>query len=1416
MKSEIRRIAASAILCLAVLAPARLRASETENHTTRILLAPRKVVVDGKVGDWDLSGGTFACMDVKRYRDHYAVWLHLMYDAENLYVLARWTDPTPLNNPQSSRGGYGFKGDCLQFRMFFNYEKPGERVSHLTAWQDKDGILTADLAYGRDFKGGNVPNITDAGGRHAVALVRDYPTAYDQELAIPWKLIAPEGWTPKKGESLRVTVEPNYTAGKVGRISVKDLLFNPLGVPDRIFSFRAYRDWAVATLVGQAPVEPQPLVMASGHEFKVSMKDGEPVIDWSPLFVKKELPGHKEISFTMPHDGRTSLVIKNLSGEIVRHLLNDAPYQQGTHTVRWDGLATPMWRTPTDVLPAGDYTWEAIVHKPYKLVLQGWVDCHGTPWNSGGAAGWGGDHGAPSAIAAYKNIMILGWSGSEAGYGVIAVDKKGNKLWHTAKGPTAEHPFRLVADGDEVIGFDKNVFKFSAKDGEFGEFTRNGKAFVYAHELWKDAKAPKGEAFGARNDSLDARDGIVYLGFADVLLVADHITDWKKIATYLRSDKPFAKELLSLAASAKDERNLKRFKSSLKGFIEGKRPLKETGPNWSRFTGFPGKLNKSCLDRADLFPGGKGLRGVARRAANREWLSKEMGGAFKPLRRDFIVMIDRDSGTVLGSFDAPAPTFIHAVNKDLLYVISDGREVLAVNPETGKFKTLIKGDGFTALAVDSKGNLVIAQAAPANQIVVFSKEGKELRRIGIEGGRPALGPWQKDGLRNPTDLSFDSDGRLWVMEKDRSPKRVSVWDYATGKNVDEFFGPTAYGASGACINPVDPSLMISSGVEYRLDEKGRGHAQQVISLEHSSTYSTYAMPANGRLYWVRAQQQYRETPQVIEFFEKLKDGSYARRADITRDLSETSATTFLWSDANGDGDRDAEEIKSVPLRLDMTGLWHLGMDARNLTITAKTSVPGSREAKMKAYKVSSYTRCGAPVWDVENPQDLSYTHVTDSKGNKTATAYQFGHMMASLDGKALLSHHSGARGGSREALECFDLASGKRKWWYPKQWNHVHGGHRAPPPEPGLFRAAYGMIGQFVHPVVGNVWVINTDKGEWHLMSEAGFYVGNLFNPDPMSVRFPDQAVIGADMTMTPPGSGSEDFGGSVIQAKDGTVYLQSGKVGAWKLALEGLDSIRRIGSGKVSIQPAEIALAEKEYERQKQSAIGRKMMEVRQKTVAFTGNLGRDFGGRPIDYKKGENTRVRTYAAYDETKLYLGYEVYDPTPWVNGAGEAVALYQCGDTVDLQLGTDPLADRKRSKAMKGDLRLSIGNFKGTPTAVLYRKVWDTKKPREFTSGVIKSYMMDYVAVLASAEIKVSVDNQRKLYVVEAAVSLAELGLFPDPTALYRADFGATHGDPAGQRTRLRTHWSNQQTGLVADAVFELMMKPQNWGEVKFK
>jgi hypothetical protein len=151
--------------------------------------------------------------------------------------------------------------------------------------------------------------------------------------------------------------------------------------------------------------------------------------------------------------------------------------------------------------------------------------------------------------------------------------------------------------------------------------------------------------------------------------------------------------------------------------------------------------------------------------------------------------------------------------------------------------------------------------------------------------------------------------------------------------------------------------------------------------------------------------------------------------------------------------------------------------------------------------------------------------------------------------------------------------------------------------------------------------------------------------------------------------------------------------------------------------------------------------------------------------------------------------------------------------VDFQLATNPKADPKRAEAAEGDLRLSIGNLKGTPTAVLFRPVASGPglNPKIFSSGVVSSYIVADVKVLTDATLKVT--RQNGGYTVEASIPLGDLGWKPSAGSVVNGDFGVTYGDPAGRRTRLRNYWNNRHTGLVDDAVFELRLEPRNWGKI---
>jgi hypothetical protein len=136
----------------------------------------------------------------------------------------------------------------------------------------------------------------------------------------------------------------------------------------------------------------------------------------------------------------------------------------------------------------------------------------------------------------------------------------------------------------------------------------------------------------------------------------------------------------------------------------------------------------------------------------------------------------------------------------------------------------------------------------------------------------------------------------------------------------------------------------------------------------------------------------------------------------------------------------------------------------------------------------------------------------------------------------------------------------------------------------------------------------------------------------------------------------------------------------------------------------------------------------------------------------------------------------------------------------------------------GDLRLSIGNPLGKgPVAVIYRPISEKKQPRTFFSGTVKEgYTVDCMEIIKDAEIKVSVDQVGRAYVVEAKIPLATLGLKPSPGLRLSGDFGATYGNPTGDDTVVRSCWSNQFTDFVADEVWELAVEPKHWGILNFE
>ena len=1276
------------LLSLLVLLPWTLRATPTENNGLRVLPAPANVVIDGKTNDWDLSAGIFCCDDVENQRERMGVWFHAMYDKDNLYLLARFLDETPLNNPGQTIADYGFAGDCLQFRVIAAQGAPEERQSAWDCWRGRDGI---DIVQGQYGKRGKVLDpqdvpVKDAGklGAKQAFTVNPDGKGYIQELAIPWKLLTRDGAAP--ASTFRLTFEPNFTIGLKGRLTMKDLFMANVR-PDRVFTFMAWPCWGVATLqTTPGPVKPQALRLADAREFPVKMADGLPVIDWTGLIKTTELQGFKPIQFTMPEDGFISLNIKSADGTVVRQLLNAAPYTKGKHEVKWDGLTNLNAHQPGEPVPAGKYTWSALFHKDIGLKLRGWACNAGSaPWDNGPKTNWGGDEGNPIAAAADENQVYFGWTCAEAGSALLACDLDGNVKWKNKHGGIAGA--RAIAAADGVV-----------------------------YVLGGSAYGPAGTMNGGAVYKLKAADGdyVSWEGSPDVDLMVKNL--------------------------------------------------------WDQAPDAPTKADAIAAKNGKLY------------------LSFTAAGK--------ILVLDGKSAKVLRTIAVPAPGVLQVGSDDTVYVISGGISVVRIgSAETGT--PVVSGlVNATALALGKDGTLYVAVGDPENQVKVFDAQGKLTKTIGRPGGRSLLGTWTPDGMRFVSNLALAEDGKLWAAENDEFPRRVSSWDTKTGALAKEFFGSTSYGALGGAIDPLDPNVMVGQGCEWRLDPAtGRAVCVAVITREGMEN-SRFGMGNKGRLYLAVAPTWTHEMP-FTTIFERTGEGQYKMRSKFYYENKDPKTkrptTTRYWADVNGDGQEQPEEITTVPGDLHFSG-WYMAF-APDMTFYSG----------YQQFKVTGFTPAGAPLYDLANPVKLPHS---DEAAGMGATSG-----MGSADDKLMI--YNGKYGVDRGTFNVYDIASGKQIWSYPDNFVGVHGSHNATPAEIGMIRGAFDIGGTAKLPdPIGNIWVIPTNVGEWHILTGDGFYLTRLFEGDQLKIKWPKEAIPGADMTRTPCGLGGEDFGGSIAYGKDGRLYLQSGKTGFWNLEVTGLDTVKAIPGKSVEISAAEVAQAQTLHDSQMQTVVGQRSVTVKKSTPAFTGNLTADFKGAEIlAFQKTPEAAVRAAATWDDQNLYLAWDVADETPWINAAKVPEDMYVSGDTVDFQMGTDPKADKNRGQAVAGDLRISIGNFQDKATAVIYRKVSGTKKPKTFSSGVIHSYPMDYVDVLVNA--KISVKPRKNGYVVEAAIPLADLGFTPSAGLNLTGDFGATHGGAGGTRTRLRTYWNNQHTGLVDDAVFELQMEPKNWGKMTF-
>ena len=165
---------------------------------------------------------------------------------------------------------------------------------------------------------------------------------------------------------------------------------------------------------------------------------------------------------------------------------------------------------------------------------------------------------------------------------------------------------------------------------------------------------------------------------------------------------------------------------------------------------------------------------------------------------------DARQGKLLRKLTVTSPQWLASAGKDTLAVLS-GRSILKLSLADGAVAPWISDhlDLPRAVTVGPEGTAYVSCQGRAQNVAVFSPDGKYQRSIGLPGGRPTRGAWKADGLYHPRGLALDAKGRLWVAEDDYQPKRVSVWDAKSGKFLEDKFG-ACYVSTPVTMDPRRP------------------------------------------------------------------------------------------------------------------------------------------------------------------------------------------------------------------------------------------------------------------------------------------------------------------------------------------------------------------------------------------------------------------------------------------------------------------------------------------------------------------------------------------------------------------------------------------------------------------------------------
>ncbi len=742
------------------------------------------------------------------------------------------------------------------------------------------------------------------------------------------------------------------------------------------------------------------------------------------------------------------------------------------------------------------------------------------------------------------------------------------------------------------------------------------------------------------------------------------------------------------------------------------------------------------------------------------------------------------------------------------------------------------------LAIDARGCLWVSEENPTKRISVWkipadlSKESPTLAREFFGPGSYGEGAYMTDP-KHPQRITSGTHGIVWDVEIGRGtfkPVELSPITASPGQFNYQSYPPNFPFGTDAFESYSDSWLGL---VRDRVTFQGRrygwysrpvsgyaviGERKEGGDFQPLAAFGTVVnyMSRCGRYsdHWIPLP--------ILEAAKRRPDWNQLARAakldpkmtDFPHDLAMAGAwpreiNAFNWTDANGDGQMQAEEITLSRL----TAHHGANLFYVDRQLDALVSVYGN----LYRMRPLGFNARGAPLYDWAKAESCSRGAV----GKPTYVGE---------DGSILLLPFEASE---LDALRFLD-PQGRLRWSYPARLSgHSH--RQLPNPretllQPGAIYGAWNMQGVVPGPGnLGPVFMLHGGHGMNYLLScDDGLFIGTLFKPQSAGAPLWDdvpEARLG--MFLENYTLNDECFCGSIARAEASAGGFESGKyylLGLGRRAiveLTGLDTVQRLTGGRVLLGASAV-----------ENACRQRIETVAQKSVAQFKEIATWNVALAPAFSDGilwqGSSKVIQHCGriglwHNKAGLGIGASLcycYRPgTPlsqvFVSHAPRWDAIFAYGDNVDLVIGADLTADPNRAKPVAGDQRIVFAERNGKLEIVRYRRM-----PADLAPAGARALAVGRQGGMAWVADKMDLPNQGVTrsepisYNTNASFHVTipwkSLGIEYKPGLKIRANAGATLEKPAGAGIS-RKYWANDLGFASYDLATALEMRPALWG-----